>query len=164
MNLPRIIADQYHASLTMLGQAISVCPDDLWADVVGQDAAVAQLRAAATSPVHAYLLVGPEGSGTREATLGLLSQLEVSPPVLNFGTLGAVVAAAREGLGVTLVHADAVATDLESGRLEKLSVRGTEGRCRRSRLGVRQIHFVGGRWRRGILPGGPPENHRANRP
>jgi len=40
---------------------------DAWADVVGQDAAVAQLRAAARAPVHAYLLVGPAGSGKRAA-------------------------------------------------------------------------------------------------
>jgi DNA polymerase-3 subunit delta' len=40
---------------------------ELYADVVGQERAVAQLRAAARSPVHAYLLVGPAGSGTREA-------------------------------------------------------------------------------------------------
>ena len=38
---------------------------DLWGDVVGQPAAVAQLRAAARAPVHAYLLVGPRGSGKR---------------------------------------------------------------------------------------------------
>jgi DNA polymerase-3 subunit delta' len=38
---------------------------DLWGAVVGQPAAVAQLRAAATAPVHAYLLVGPRGSGKR---------------------------------------------------------------------------------------------------
>ena len=36
---------------------------DLWRDVVGQPAAVAELRAAARGPVHAYLLVGPRGSG-----------------------------------------------------------------------------------------------------
>ena len=42
-------------------------PTDLWADVVGQDDAVAQLRLAAASPVHAYLLVGPHGSGKRVA-------------------------------------------------------------------------------------------------
>ncbi|MBV8692906.1 MAG: DNA polymerase III subunit delta' [Actinobacteria bacterium] len=35
--------------------------------VVGQDRAVAQLRAAAAHPVHAYLLVGPPGSGKRAA-------------------------------------------------------------------------------------------------
>ena len=38
---------------------------DPWADVVGQQHAVAQLRAAALSPVHAYLLVGQRGSGKR---------------------------------------------------------------------------------------------------
>jgi len=35
--------------------------------VVGQDRAVAQLRASAAHPVHAYLLVGPPGSGKRAA-------------------------------------------------------------------------------------------------
>jgi len=38
---------------------------DLWADVVGQDRAVADLQAAARAPVHAYVLVGPRGSGKR---------------------------------------------------------------------------------------------------
>lgn len=40
---------------------------DLWHDVVGQGPAVAALQAAATRPVHAYLLVGPAGSGKRAA-------------------------------------------------------------------------------------------------
>ena len=38
---------------------------DLWRDVVGQDGAVAELRAAVATPVHAYLFVGPRGSGKR---------------------------------------------------------------------------------------------------
>jgi DNA polymerase-3 subunit delta' len=38
---------------------------DLWAGVVGQPSAVAELRSAARAPVHAYLLVGPRGSGKR---------------------------------------------------------------------------------------------------
>ena len=38
---------------------------DLWADVVGQPAAMAEVRAAVRAPVHAYLLVGPRGSGKR---------------------------------------------------------------------------------------------------
>jgi DNA polymerase III subunit delta' len=38
---------------------------DPWAGVVGQPRAVAALRAAAAAPVHAYLLVGPRGSGKR---------------------------------------------------------------------------------------------------
>jgi DNA polymerase-3 subunit delta' len=39
--------------------------DGPWRDVVGQDAAVRQLEAAAREPVHAYLLLGPPGSGKR---------------------------------------------------------------------------------------------------
>ena len=42
-------------------------PVDVWVDVIGQQAAVAQLTAAAANPVHAYLLVGPAGSGKRAA-------------------------------------------------------------------------------------------------
>ena len=68
-----------------------------------------------------WLLRGP-GSGTRDTTLGLLTQLDASPHVLTLGTHGAVVAAAREGLGVTLVHEDAVRPDLERGVLVQLPV------------------------------------------
>ena len=50
-------------------------PDALWAEVVGQDAAVAQLQAALTAPVHAYLLVGPEGSGKRAAARAFAAEL-----------------------------------------------------------------------------------------
>lgn len=39
---------------------------DLWGGVVGQDDAIGELRAAVDAPVHAYLLVGPRGSGKRE--------------------------------------------------------------------------------------------------
>ena len=38
---------------------------DPWAGVVGQAHAIEQLKAAAHAPVHAYLLVGPRGSGKR---------------------------------------------------------------------------------------------------
>lgn len=40
---------------------------DPWAAVVGQERAVTQLRAAAKNPAHAYLFVGPSGSGRRAA-------------------------------------------------------------------------------------------------
>jgi DNA polymerase-3 subunit delta' len=39
--------------------------DDPWRGIVGQDAAIRQLVAAGHDPVHAYLLVGPAGSGKR---------------------------------------------------------------------------------------------------
>jgi DNA polymerase-3 subunit delta' len=47
----------------------------LYDDVTGQDEAVAQLRAAAASPVHAYLLLGPPGTGKRRAALSFAASL-----------------------------------------------------------------------------------------
>jgi DNA polymerase-3 subunit delta' len=43
--------------------------------LVGQDRAVAQLRAAVRSPVHAYLLVGPPGGGKRPAARAFAAAL-----------------------------------------------------------------------------------------
>jgi DNA polymerase-3 subunit delta' len=48
---------------------------ELYADVVGQESAVAALRAAAVRPVHAYLLVGPPGTGKRAAAASFAAQL-----------------------------------------------------------------------------------------
>ena len=48
---------------------------DVFDRVVGQERAVAHLRAAARAPVHAYLLVGPPGSGRRTAALALAAAL-----------------------------------------------------------------------------------------
>src|SRR3954451_8705884 len=45
----------------------SAVASERWVEVVGQDRAVAQLQRAAERPVHAYLLVGPRGSGIEEA-------------------------------------------------------------------------------------------------
>jgi DNA-binding transcriptional LysR family regulator len=70
-------------------------------------------------------LMRSRGSGLLAATLGLLDQLELDPPRLTLGTHGAVVASARAGLGITLVHADAVGEDLDRGALVQLDVPGT---------------------------------------
>lgn len=48
---------------------------DVFADVVGQDAAVDLLRRAADQPVHAYLLVGPRGSGKRALAAAFAARL-----------------------------------------------------------------------------------------
>ncbi len=47
----------------------------LFDEVIGQSQAVAQLRAAARRPVHAYLLHGPAGSGKRAGARGLAAAL-----------------------------------------------------------------------------------------
>ena len=46
-----------------------------WAGVVGQPGAVRQLAAAVGAPVHAYLLVGPPGSGKRALARGFAAAL-----------------------------------------------------------------------------------------
>jgi DNA-binding transcriptional LysR family regulator len=71
-----------------------------------------------------WLLTGL-GSGTRDTALSLLTRLQASPPLLTLGTSGAAVAAARQGLGVTLVHEAAVREHLDSGELVAYSVPGT---------------------------------------
>ena len=47
----------------------------LYAGVIGQDGAVAALRAAAVKPVHAYLFVGPPGVGKRTAARSFAAAL-----------------------------------------------------------------------------------------
>ena len=47
---------------------------DPFAPLVGQPAAVERLRAATTDPVHAYLFVGPRGSGKRRAAFALAGE------------------------------------------------------------------------------------------
>lgn len=47
----------------------------LYDDIVGQDLAVARLRASVRTPVHAYLLVGPAGTGKLQAALSFAATL-----------------------------------------------------------------------------------------
>lgn len=68
-----------------------------------------------------WLLRGP-GSGTLETTLSLFDQDNANPHTLTLGSLGAVIAGAKAGLGLTLVHADAVADDLAEGRLVQIRI------------------------------------------
>ena len=44
-------------------------------DIVGQESAIAHLRAAVVAPVHAYLLVGPPGSGKRTSAQAFAAAL-----------------------------------------------------------------------------------------
>jgi DNA polymerase III subunit delta' len=58
------------------GAVVPIGPDDdPWRDVVGQGEAIRQLVAAARRPVHAYLLIGPPGSGKRALAHGFAAEL-----------------------------------------------------------------------------------------
>jgi len=65
-----------------------------------------------------WLLREP-GSGTRATAEALLEALGIAPRILTLGSNGAVLESVRIGLGVTLVSADAVASDLAGGALEQ---------------------------------------------
>jgi DNA polymerase-3 subunit delta' len=47
----------------------------MWEDAVGQERAIAVLERAARRPVHAYLLVGPRGSGVEDAARAFAARL-----------------------------------------------------------------------------------------
>ena len=91
---------------------------DLWSEVIGQADAVDQLRAAATSPVHAYLIVGPEGSGKRAAArafaadllaAGLLDdEAERARRLVGAEAHPALTVVEREGASITKEQADEV--------------------------------------------------------
>lgn len=54
---------------------MSVLTSDPWASVAGQDQAVAALKATVSRPLHAYLLVGPPGSGKRSLATAFAAAL-----------------------------------------------------------------------------------------
>ncbi|MCD9624645.1 AAA family ATPase [Rhabdothermincola salaria] len=91
---------------------------DLWADVVGQDATVAELRAAVDAPVHAYLLVGPRGSGKRALAAAfaaaLLSRDRVGPDAARHARLALAEAhpdltvIERKGASISVEQADEI--------------------------------------------------------
>lgn len=76
-------------------------------------------------PLTTPWLLTARGSGTRQTALALLDRLRAAPPLLTLGTAGAAIAAARQGLGVTLVHESAARPDLDTGTLAIYSVAGT---------------------------------------
>lgn len=63
----------HHSGLTPVREVVE--PLGVWEWVVGQEQAVGHLRAAVAAPVHAYLLVGLAGSGTRAAARALAAGL-----------------------------------------------------------------------------------------
>ena len=76
----------------------------------GQERAVAHLRAAVRSPVHAYLLVGPPGTGKRVGRPGLRRR----PAVPTRGDAASATCAAR---ALAEVHPDLVVVEREGAFL-----------------------------------------------
>jgi DNA-binding transcriptional LysR family regulator len=79
----------------------------------------------AADPLTQPWLLTAHGTGTRETVRALLTRLQAAPPQLTLGTAGAAVAAACEGLGLTLVHEATAAAALADGRLTMYAVPGT---------------------------------------
>lgn len=82
-------------------------------------------RGTGFDPATATWLLRESGSGIRATLAALLDDLQVDPPRLVLGSHGATVAAARVGLGVTLVSREAVGRLLAEGTLVELPVPGT---------------------------------------
>lgn len=54
---------------------VALPPSGLFSEVIGQERGVERLRASARSPVHAYLIVGPAGTGKLSAARGFAAAL-----------------------------------------------------------------------------------------
>jgi len=91
-------------------------PADLWGEVVGQDTAVARLRAAVRTPVHAYLLVGPQGSGTRAAARAFAADLLTAGLDDDEGERGRRLVASEVHPALTVVERDGASIDADQAR------------------------------------------------
>ncbi|MEJ2890056.1 LysR family transcriptional regulator [Actinomycetospora aeridis] len=80
--------------------------------------------AAAFDPATATWLLRERGSGIRATLTALLEDLPDDPPRMVLGSHGATIAAARAGLGVTLVAREGVARLLAEGALVELAMPG----------------------------------------
>ena len=97
--------------------------DDPWSDVVGQEAAVSLLRNVVTGDVpHAWLFVGPHGSGKRAAARAFAGDLLAAEPAAAGDAEGAararslaraeqhpdLIVVAREGANISVGQADEI--------------------------------------------------------
>lgn len=108
---------------------------DVWDGVVGQDRAVRQLRAAIESPVHAYLFVGPSGSGKRAAARAFAAELLArdAPP-------GSEVAERHARLALSESHPDLRIVEPEGSTVRTVEARALARHATRSASeGVRKV-------------------------
>lgn len=112
-------------------------PPDPYASVVGQDPAVSLLRSSAARPVHAYLLVGPHGSGKEALALAfaadLLARAQDEPAAARTRRL----VAAGHHPDVVVVGAEATAVRrVEADRLREAASRSPVEGARKVLIGV----------------------------
>ncbi len=107
----------------------------IFAEVVGQERAVAQLSAAARRPVHAYLLHGPPGSGKRAAARALAAAL-----LCPLGGCGACNVCRRALAGT---HPDLVMVERSGAALDIDEARSIVARAQRHPLeAARQVLMI----------------------
>ena len=107
----------------------------LFAGVVGQERAVAALRAALARPVHAYLFLGPPGSSKEAAALGFAAGLVC--PLGGCGTCSSCLRALRG------VHPDISSVRRTGAAISVDEIREVTTRAlRRPVEGVRQVLVV----------------------
>jgi DNA polymerase-3 subunit delta' len=90
--------------------------EETWSEVVGQPEAVALLRAAAASPVHAYLFVGPSGAGKREAARAFAAELLSRGAASDEGERHARLAAAETHPDLIVVEPDGARVTIGQAR------------------------------------------------
>ena len=92
---------------------------DLYDTVIGQPRAVTALRAAASRPVHAYLLVGPAGTGKAAAATGFAAALLC--PTAGNHTTAELCDSCRRVLGG--VHPDVIVVEREGASIGMAAAR-----------------------------------------
>ncbi len=120
---------------------------DPFADVVGQDDAVAVLRAALRAPVHAYLLVGPPGSGRRAAARAFAGEL-LAEDALAAGDDAAVerhrrLARLEAHPDLEVVEREGASIDAEQARAIVRSAMRSPVEGRRKVLVLTEFHLAG---------------------
>jgi len=94
------------------GPVTADAASDPWDAVPGQDRAVALLRAAAAEPLHAYLFVGPPGSGKDRAAAVFAGE------ILAAGTDDPAAAARHRQLAADLQHPDVTVVRREGASIQ----------------------------------------------
>jgi DNA polymerase-3 subunit delta' len=106
---------------------------DPFRDVIGQGAAVTMLRSSLRAPVHAYLLLGPHGSGKRRAALAFAAGLL---------SAGSAPDAARRAVELSLAeqHPDLIVVEREGAAISAAQAEEIVRRASRSPMeGSRKV-------------------------